>query len=79
MHHMVVTSKHLVCSSFCFCVLPGPATSEWSVLLHVMELSFLVCRMGNTLIVMLTSQGPRETQLMTVRGICRISDPVAHQ
>ena len=79
MHHMVVTSKHLVCSSFCFCVLPGPATSEWSVLLHVMELSFLVCRMGNMLMVMLTSQGPCEAQVITVRVVGRFPHLVSHQ
>lgn len=76
---LVVASEPLVCSSSCFCVLPGFATSEWSVLLHVMDLSFLVCRMGNMLIVMLTSQVPCEAQVMTVRAVGRLSSLVAHQ
>ena len=65
---LVVASEPLMCFSSCFCVLPGSVTQKCQSLLHVMDLSFLVCRMGNKLIVMITSQGPHEVQVMTLRA-----------
>lgn len=45
-----------------------PTSQSLDLLLHLFDLDFLMCSMGNTLFVTLTSQGQCEDQVMTVKA-----------